>query len=156
MRARPTWYAAPMADPQKQQAPTETKFQILVKAVSWSSGWSVISALDLLIGVSERLLVLGAMLLLVFVVASLVWLNSDSLGNAKDIASAAKTVHDNWRAFIVVLFPLLYRVVRQFLDETEEVLGIKRRKQQDGPKSEDQVVHPPQSPTPHNQAPQQP
>lgn len=145
-----------MADPQATLVKwLDANLPKIIQAVSWSSKGTTASKLDWLIGVAERLMVLGAMLLLIFVVASLVCLNSSSLGNPKDIASAAKTVHDNWRAFIVVLSPLLYRVARQFLEETEEFLGVKRRRAQSGQELGDQITpspRPQQSPAPQ-QAP---
>lgn len=100
--------------------------------------------LDWSIGFVERLVVLGAMLLTVFVVAALVCANYKTLPDASTIARVVRHIHENWRAFIVIFTPLFYRVIRKFLEEIDEAFGMKRKL---NPGSESQDKTPPQPPT---------
>lgn len=40
-----------------------------------------------------------------------------------------KSLHDNWRAFVILSAPLLYGPVKKFVDEAEEAFGVKRTRQ---------------------------
>jgi hypothetical protein len=49
-------------------------------------------------------------------------------GDGERITYLMKTVHDNWRAALVLLIPLFYRPVRTFLENLEEAGSLKRTK----------------------------
>ena len=47
---------------------------------------------------------------------------------------AAKVIgvlHSNWRGLIIVAVPLFYPAIRRFIEEVEELPGVKRRARED-------------------------
>ncbi len=80
-------------------------------------------ALSYLLSILELLIVLALIGLLGFAVYSLL------SGHWQErFGYLMKTVHDNWRAALVLLIPLFYRPIRTFLENLEEAGSLKRGK----------------------------
>ncbi len=137
----------PQPDPPKD-AKTDAKTESKWAFPAWLSLGSLTAKMDGLLGIFERLTVLLAMLLIGYIALRFVWQNCDSFGDTEFIGRSVRLTHENWRAFAILLSPLAYRVVRQFLDELEEVLGMKRRRPltEEGAKRES-LKEPPRSRT---------
>jgi hypothetical protein len=81
----------------------------------------ICSALDWLIGVFGRLLIL--------VMFGLIFYFSYLLVRGKLSATDENILHGitlNWKAVLLVMIPLFYVPVRVFLEEAYEILGVKR------------------------------
>lgn len=44
------------------------------------------------------------------------------------MVSLVQLISNNWKAFLLILVPLFYRSTRTFMDEVQEVFGMKRRR----------------------------
>jgi hypothetical protein len=82
-------------------------------------GEAVLSCLDWLVQVAERLIVLG---LASAVLRYGYLLTVGRVPSGDWIASVAA----NWKAVVLILIPLFYRAVRTFLEQVEEAFGMKR------------------------------
>jgi hypothetical protein len=94
-------------------------------AISWiwaqltKTPKAIISTLDWLVAVAERLVAL--------IIAATVFYAGWSLfhGTADpSLKDALKTFSDNWRVFLFLLIPLFYRTVRTFLERVKKFAGM--------------------------------
>ena len=46
-------------------------------------------------------------------------------------AKVISVLHSNWRGLIIVAVPLFYPAIRRFIEEVEELPGVKRRTRED-------------------------
>lgn len=82
---------------------------------------AVLRGLDWLVGVVERLLVLGLSFVVFYFGYHMVRGNS-----IPDQLAVLKFFADNWKIGIIVLVVLFYGTVRVFLEQVQEVWGMKR------------------------------
>ena len=86
-----------------------------------SASDAVVAALDWLVQVAERLLVLS----LAYVVLRFGYQLLSGRSSAKENELIA-SVATNYKAVILLLIPLFYRTVRIFLEQVESAFGLKR------------------------------
>jgi len=96
-----------------------------IRAFLTSTPSGICAALDWLVKVAERLLVLGVAFLAFyfgyyFCRASL----------SKEQKEVVAFVAINWKIILILMIPLFYQTVRTFLEEVQEAWGIKRRPKQ--------------------------
>ena len=87
----------------------------------------VVTYLDRFLNLAARIVILFALLAVVVGICQLtifLWLDPKETRAAKVL----ELLHSNWRALIVVAVPLFYPAIRIFLEEVEDLFGIKRRK----------------------------
>jgi len=84
---------------------------------------AIVKILDWLVTVAERLLVLGVALVVFYFGYHL---SRGSLTDGQNKALAL--VGQSWRAVFILMIPLFYQTVRLFLEEVQEIWGMKRPK----------------------------
>lgn len=82
---------------------------------------AILGVLDWLVSVAERLLVLGLSFVIFYFGYQLVRGNS-----TPSQLAVLKFFADNWKIGIIVLVVLFYGTVRIFLEQVQEVWGMKR------------------------------
>lgn len=83
----------------------------------------LIQGLDWVVGVMERLLVIG----ITYVVLYIGWhfFKGDIEQSQKDVVKeGVKTLSESWRALLLILVVLFYRTVRTFLEKARKLAGI--------------------------------
>ena len=85
----------------------------------------IISVLDWVVGVAERLMVLA----IAFVISYGGYLLLSSSHRSEKtlqapLAEILKDLSDNWKALLLILIPLFYRPVRTFLERVERFMGM--------------------------------
>jgi hypothetical protein len=96
--------------------------KFVTRLVEFARG--ILAILDWLVMVAERMIVLGVTFLaLYFGVQSLRGLLTDGQSKALYLAG------QSWRIVFILMIPLFYQTVRTFLEEVQEIWGMKRPKQ---------------------------
>jgi hypothetical protein len=63
----------------------------------------------------------------------------DPMTKQERICKTLKMVNDNWKAGLLILIPLFYRTVRMFLEEVQEIAGMKRQKKKQMPRETEEA-----------------
>jgi hypothetical protein len=82
----------------------------------------ILELLDWIVAVMERLLVLGLAFLVFYFGYQL--LHGNSTQGQLDVL---KALSENWKAGLVLLIALFYGTARKFLEEVQEIWGMKRK-----------------------------
>ena len=80
------------------------------------------------LAVVEPLVVLAVAIVILYLGYGAVFHTRDSAMGAW-LKELIEEVNNNWKAGVLLLIVLFYRTVRTFLEEAEEALGVKRRRQ---------------------------
>lgn len=82
------------------------------------------ATVDSLLNITARIVMLAAMLLIFLGLYQLV------VSPEPDETHASKMLvllHSNWRALLIMAVPIFYPAIRRFIEEVEEVGGMRRR-----------------------------
>lgn len=84
---------------------------------------SILVALDWIVGVLERLVVI-TIVLMAFYVGWLAFHGTTNQADRSAFVTTLTTLSDNWKPLLLLLIPLFYRTVRTFLEKVRKFAGM--------------------------------
>ena len=110
--------------PDQSQAPG---FMPFLKRLIQQTADSIISILDWLVGVTERLTVLAVAFVIFYIGWQTVFGDQSQQKSATNILN---TLSEKWKGLLLLLIPLFYRALRTFLERVRKAWGLETEKRE--------------------------